>query len=167
MTRYLLDTNPLSAHLDRHAPVEHKVDDKLRAGDRVGLCLPVLCEYRAGIRLGSRYQRNLSRLDAARGSLRRWPIDEETAAEFAEVFRELRAVGRVMSQFDLLIAALARQRGLIVLTADQDFRPVKGLKIENRLSPTRALCQSCAAWNIASRLANGISGVRTLAGLTR
>jgi hypothetical protein len=37
------------------------------------------------------------------------------------------------SQFDLLIAALARQRRLILLTAGQDFWPVKGLKVENRL----------------------------------
>jgi len=133
MNRYLLDTNHLSAYLDRQPSVEQNVDGRLRTGDRVGLCLPVLCEYRAGIRMGRRYQRNLSRLNAALGILRLWPIDEETAAEFAELFRELRAVGRVMSQFDLLIAALARQRGLVLLTADHDFRPVAGLRIENWL----------------------------------
>ena len=70
MNRYLLDTNHLSAYLDRHAPLEQKIDDALKAGDRVGLCLPVLCEYRAGIRLGRRYQPNLSRLYAALGILR-------------------------------------------------------------------------------------------------
>jgi predicted nucleic acid-binding protein len=133
MNRYLLDTNHLSAYLDRRAPLEQRIDDALRAGDRVGLCLPVLCEYRAGIRPGRRYQRNLSRLYAALGILRLWPIDEETAAEFAELFRELRSAGRVMSQFDLLIAALARQRGLILLTADQDFRPVTRLQVEDWL----------------------------------
>ena len=42
MNRYLLDTNHLSAYLDRHTSVEQKVDERLRAGDRVGLCLPVL-----------------------------------------------------------------------------------------------------------------------------
>jgi len=133
MNRYLLDTNHLSAYLDRHVSLEERIDAALRGGDRIGLCLPVLCEYRAGIRLGRRYQRNLSRLNAALRFLRLWPIDEETAAEFADLFRELRAVGRVMSQFDLLIATVARQRGLILLTADQDFRPVAGLKIENWL----------------------------------
>ena len=54
MNRYLLDTNHLSAYLDRRAPLEQKIDDALKAGDRIGLCLPVLCEYRAGIRLGRR-----------------------------------------------------------------------------------------------------------------
>jgi predicted nucleic acid-binding protein len=133
MNRYLLDTNHLSAYLDRHAPLEQRIDDALKAGDRFGLCLPVLCEYHAGIRLGRRYQQNLARLNAALRIFRLWPIDEETAVEFAEVFRELRMAGRVMSQFDLLIAALARQRRLILLTADQDFRPVAGLHVESWL----------------------------------
>jgi predicted nucleic acid-binding protein len=39
----------------------------------------------------------------------------------------------VLSQFDLLIAALARQYKLTLLTADRDFEPVERLKIENWL----------------------------------
>ncbi|MCY2995942.1 MAG: PIN domain-containing protein [Planctomycetota bacterium] len=58
-------------------------------------------------------------------------LHHNDTAEFAELFRELSSVGRVMSQFDLLIAALARQRGLILLTADQDFQSVTGLDVEN------------------------------------
>jgi predicted nucleic acid-binding protein len=65
--------------------------------------------------------------------LRLWPVDEETAAQFAEVFRELRAAGRMLSQFDLLIAAVARQYRLVVLTADRDFRYVGRLRTENWL----------------------------------
>ena len=109
MKRYLLDTNHLSAYLDRRPALERRIDAALRAGDRVGICLPVLCEYSAGIRLGRRFQQNLARLQAALGVLRLWPVDEQTALEFAEVFQELRAAGRALSQFDLLIAALARQ----------------------------------------------------------
>ena len=133
MSLYLLDTNHLSAYLDRQPTIEPKVDAALRAGDRVGICLPVLCEYRAGIRLSRRFKQNLARLQAALSVLGLWPEDEGTAVEFAEIFRELRAEGRMLSQFDLLISALARQRGLTVLTADQDFRSVKRLQIENWL----------------------------------
>lgn len=133
MNRYLLDTNHLSAYLDRNAKIEQRIDDALRAGDRVGICLPVLCEYRAGIRLSRRYKQNLARLQAALAVLRIWPIDEETAAEFAELVQELRDSGRAMSQFDLLIAALARQSGVTLLTSDKDFKPVSRLKVENWL----------------------------------
>lgn len=133
MNRYLLDTNHLSAYLDRQPALEGKLDSALRVGDRIGICLPVLCEYRAGIRLSRRYKQNLKRLQTALAVLRLWPTDEETAAEFAELFRELRAAGQMISQFDLLIAAVARQRGLTLLTADQDFAVVSRLKTENWL----------------------------------
>jgi len=131
MNRYLLDTNHLSAYLDRQSGIERKIDGALRTGHRVGVCLPVLCEYRAGIRLGRRYQQNLNRLQAALAILRLWPMDENTASEFAQFFQELRAAGRVLSQFDTLIGALARQRDLILLTADRDFDGLKTLKVEN------------------------------------
>jgi len=133
LNRYLLDTNHLSAYIDRHPTLQPRVDASLRIGDRLGICLPVCCEYRAGIRLGSRYQQNLVRLQAALSVFRIWPADEQTAAEFADIFRELRAIGRMLSQFDLLIAALVRQHRFILLTADQDFRPVTGIHIENWL----------------------------------
>ena len=133
MNCYLVDTNHLSAYLDRQAALEQRIDAGLRAGDRFGICLPVLCEYRAGIRLSRRYRQNLARLQAALALLRLWPTDEQTAAEFAELFQELRSAGRMLSQFDLLIAAVARQHKLILLTADQDFQAVSRVKIENWL----------------------------------
>ncbi len=133
MNRYLLDTNHLSAYLDRQEKIEQRVDAALGSGDRLGICLPVLCEYRAGIRVGRRFQRNLARLQAALSILRVWPVDQQTAIEFAELFRELRATGQMLSQFDLLIAAVARQYRLVLLTADHDFRRVPRLKIENWL----------------------------------
>ena len=105
----------------------------MRAGDRFGICLPVHCEYRAGIRVSRRYRQNLARFQAALAIFRVWPTDEDTAAEFAEIFRELRSAGRMLAQFDLLIAAVARQYKLTLLTADQDFQPVSRLRIENWL----------------------------------
>ncbi len=134
MTRYLLDTNHLSADLDRHAQLESRIDSGLLAGDRFGIVLPVLCEYRAGIAAGSRFQKNLARLQAAVKILRFWPLDQHTAVDFATLFRELRQAGRVLSQFDQLIAAAARQQGLILLTADRDFQAVPRLQVENWLS---------------------------------
>jgi predicted nucleic acid-binding protein len=45
----------------------------------------------------------------------------------------LRAAGRMLSEFDLVIAAVARQVKLTLLTADQDFQPVLLLQTENWL----------------------------------
>jgi predicted nucleic acid-binding protein len=80
-----------------------------------------------------RHKQNLARFQAALRIIRLWPTDEDTAAEFGEIFRELRSAGRMLAQFGLLIAAVARQYKLILLTADRDFQPVSRLRIENWL----------------------------------
>jgi tRNA(fMet)-specific endonuclease VapC len=133
VNRYLLDTNHLSAYLDHHAALRPRIEAGLRNGDRFGICLSLLCEYRAGIRVSRRYKQNLARLQAALALFRLWPTDEETAVEFADIFRELRLAGAMLSQFDLLIAAVARRHNLVLLTADSDFRPVDRLQTENWL----------------------------------
>jgi predicted nucleic acid-binding protein len=131
--RYLLDTNHLSGYLDRKPTVEDRIDRALRSGNRIGLCLPVLCEYRSGIRVSRRRRQNLARLQAALGVFRLWPVDAATTVVFAEIYQELRSAGQMLSQFDLLIASVARQQNLTLLTADGDFQAVRKLKIENWL----------------------------------
>jgi tRNA(fMet)-specific endonuclease VapC len=133
MNRYLLDTNHLSAYLDRRPDIERRIDAALKSGERFGICLPVLCEYRTGTRAGRRFKRNLGRLQAALAVLRLWPAGDETAVEYADLFHELRVAGRTPSQFDLLIAAIARQHRVTLLTADGDFAPINRLNIENWL----------------------------------
>lgn len=133
MNRYLLDTNHLAAYLDRKPNLEHRIDSAIKTGERLGICLPVLCEYRAGIQISKRRSQNLSRLQSALSVLRIWPADETTGAHFAAIFEELRAAGTMISQFDLLIAAITRHYGLTLLTADRDFQVVAGIKIENWL----------------------------------
>lgn len=133
MNKYLLDTNHLSAYLDRKPALEVRIDSALKAGDRFGICLPVLCEYRAGIRVSRRYRQNLARLQAALGIFRLWPTDEATTTAFAEIFQQLRAAGKMLSQFDLLIAAIARQHKLTLLSGDGGFKVVNNLDRENWL----------------------------------
>jgi tRNA(fMet)-specific endonuclease VapC len=132
---YLLDTNHLSAYLKRHAALIQRIESHLRMGDRFGITLPVLCEYRAGVALGKKSQRNLARLAAARRFLKLWPLDERTSIEFAALVKDLRQRGRALGQFDALIAAVARQHGFTLLTADSDFASVVHLmRVENWLS---------------------------------
>jgi predicted nucleic acid-binding protein len=135
VSRFLLDTNHFSNYLDRRPGLTERIKRGLESGNRFGICLPVLCEYRAGMGIGRRYQRNLARVQTAMEVFRIWPCDEHTAAEFGRLFGELRAVGRGLTPFDLLIAAAACQYNLTLLTADKDFEPVPGLRFENWLSP--------------------------------
>ena len=88
----------------------------------------------------------------------RWPGSWVTAAQFAALFEELRAVGRIMSQFDQLIAALTRQHKLILLTADQDFQSVKQVPIENWLWPVGLATPAARFQRANRRVALGTQG---------
>jgi predicted nucleic acid-binding protein len=113
--------------------LEARVDDALLSRHRFGVCLPVLCEYEAGLRKSKRAKQNLSRLNKARRVFKFWPTGPTTATEFAELAMDLRRIGHVLATMDHLIAAIARQHDLPLLTADGDFTSVPALRVENWL----------------------------------
>jgi predicted nucleic acid-binding protein len=63
--------------------------------------------------------------------LRLWPLDLALAQLYGEVYREVRRQGRVLSQVDMTIAALARQMQATILTSDKDFGTLPDIRTEN------------------------------------
>lgn len=109
MARYLLDTNHLSLAVKQDSVVAQRIFEARLAGIRLGTCLPVLCETEAGIRQvrhKSKYRRDLNQL---LGQIRIWPMDLETTRHYGDIYYDLRRRGRVLSQVDIMVAALARQ----------------------------------------------------------
>jgi len=53
---------------------------------------------------------------------------------YAEIYHDLRARGRVLSQVDMMLAALSRSLDATLLTDDRDFEALPDLRIENWLS---------------------------------
>ena len=131
---YLLDTNPLSRAVTPKSSVRQRIAELRQRGVKVGTCVPVLCEIEAGIQQVSRpdlYRVNLERL------LRQisvWPIDPSTARTYGAIHHDLKGRGRVLSQVDMMLAALARQMTLTVATSDQDFAALSDIATENWLS---------------------------------
>src|SRR5215510_321793 len=128
MPAYLLDTNHLGMAVDIATVVGQRVDEARLAGLRLGTCLPVLCEIEAGmrqVRRKAQYRRDLDRLLQ---QLRIWPIDRRTAQIYGDVFVELRKKGKVVSQVDIMVAALARQMKLTILTTDRDFEALPDIR---------------------------------------
>ena len=131
MADYLLDCNHLSAALQKVSVVRERIHRGRRAGHRFVSCHPVLCELEVGIQQTSKPDEVRRRLTHLLGHVRLWPLDAETTRLFGAVYIELRRKGRVLSQVDMMLAALSRQHKLIVLTADQDFEALTDLTVEN------------------------------------
>lgn len=131
MTGYLLDTNHLGAALDGDSPVYRRILAARRDGQRVGSCPPVLCELAAGIEQTARRESNWNALGVFLRQIRIWPIDLATARAYGELYQELRASGRVLSQVDMMLAALARRMRLTILTTDRDFEIIRDVHVES------------------------------------
>jgi tRNA(fMet)-specific endonuclease VapC len=125
----------LVARLARASALRERIWQLRAGGTRIGTCVPVLCEVEAGIqqvRHPDEYRRNLTRLPR---QVRVWPIDYSTARIYGEIHRDLRQRGRVLSQVDIMLAALARQMQLTLVSSDQDFAALPDLPRENWLPP--------------------------------
>jgi len=48
-------------------------------------------------------------------------MDLKTTEIYGDVYMELRRKGKALSQVDIMVAAMARQRKLTILTTDRDF----------------------------------------------
>jgi predicted nucleic acid-binding protein len=114
--------------------VQGRVFAAARDGHRIGTCVPVLCEVAVGFGQTPRPEKNWKALGVLLHEIRLWPLEPDIALTYAEIFRELKAKGRVLSQVDMMLAAMARRDKLIILTTDRDFDAVGGVRTDNWLA---------------------------------
>jgi tRNA(fMet)-specific endonuclease VapC len=134
-TSYLLDTNHLGLAVAADSLVRKMLVERRRAGSRIGTCVPVLCELEAGIQQVREPQRYRDQLARLLRQVTIWPLDRATAQHYGEIHSDLRRRGRVLSQCDMMIAALAKQMQLVILTTDNDFAALPELPRENWVLP--------------------------------
>ena len=120
----ILDTNALSAIADG----ESEAVKKFTRSSQVAIPVIVLGEYLFGI-AHSRHQQEYERwLDAAISVCRLLDITGETAGWYARIRGQLKEAGTPIPSNDAWIAALCRQHSLPILSRDQHFDLIKGLR---------------------------------------
>lgn len=88
-----------------------------------------------GISILPRGKQNLEEWERLKASFSTYDIDRQQAEQAAKLQVALRRQGRQLETVDALIATVALQNDLILLTTDGDFSPITGLKQENWLTP--------------------------------
>ena len=134
MSRFLLDTNHMSAAIRQASVLRDRIRQHHRRGDRFATCVPVLCELEVGIRQTLAIEANHRRLAVVLEIMKIWPLESDAPACFAELYQKARARGQPMTSIDLFLATLAILRGAIILTTDQDFAALPEVPTENWLS---------------------------------
>ena len=132
MTRYLLDTNIISDLIR---------NPQGRAARRIGkigennVCTSIIVA--AELRYGCAKSGSLKLRKAVEdllGEIDVLPFETPADSDYGAIRASLEAAGRPIGGNDLLIAAHARALGATIVTANrQEFRRVRGLKVENWL----------------------------------
>ena len=122
----ILDTNALSAFIDG----QPAIGARLSAEPRVAIPVIVLGEFRYGISR-SRHRAAYERwLDDHLPAFEILPITEATTMSYVTVRLSMKKLSRPIPANDAWIAALCLQHRLPVLTRDEDFDAVPGVRRE-------------------------------------
>ena len=124
--KYLLDTNIVIAMFAD----EEELQERRQNADKVFLPSPVVGELCYGARKSSRPIENLTRVNRLIQDFRVIPCNLETARWYGIIKDNLRQRGRLIPDNDIWIAAIAMQRGLILVTRDAHFDEVESLQTE-------------------------------------
>ena len=120
----IVDTNALSAAAE-HEPAAMQA---VAGADRLLIPVIVLGEYLFGIAHSRRhkdYERWLAGFVADSAVVE---IDADTARHYAQIRTELKVAGRPIPSNDVWIAALCRQHASTLISRDQHFDSVQGIK---------------------------------------
>ena len=127
MKRYLIDTNIYSYALKG----DQEVIKVLRETDEIGFSVVSIGELLAGFKGGGKERKNREELETFLDSPRVviYPVNEETAEFYSDVFIRLKKAGTPIPTNDIWIAAIAFQNGLKLFTKDARFKTVAGLSL--------------------------------------
>ena len=129
-----LDTNAVIVALnDRASMLRSRIDAAVAAGEPLGLPAIVLYELRYGAAKSANPARNARRIDDfLAGPLPVLPFGADDAREAGEIRAMLEAAGTPIGPYDVLIAAQARRRKALLVTANaREFARVPGLAWED------------------------------------
>ncbi len=137
MLRYLLDTNIIIyAIKNRPQSLREKFN---RLQDRMAISSITWGELIYGVERSAQPERNLADIESMTARLEVIPFDQSAANHFGRIRSALHRVGTPVGPYDMMLAAQARARALILVTNNtQEFTRVPGLMLENWVAPLPA-----------------------------
>jgi tRNA(fMet)-specific endonuclease VapC len=129
--KYLLDTN-ICIYLIKKKPIEViKKLSELNIND-IGISSITLSELEYGVEKSSNPERNKIALIEFLSMIEIYDYDDKAAKEYGKIRTELEKKGIVIGSLDMLIAAHAKSRDMILVTNNErEFKRIKELLIKN------------------------------------
>ena len=129
--RFLLDTNACVGVLRGRSL---GLAERLEAipPEDVALCSIVVAELLFGARKSARTEQNLAAVRLFASKFHSLPFDDDAAEHYSRIRAELDAMGLPIGPNDLMIAAIARAKQLVLVSHNvSEFGRVQGLQVED------------------------------------
>ncbi len=128
---YLLDSNIVSYILKKNATVDNKLREVTRRGEEVFISCITYYEIKRGL-LSINATRQLAEFKQFFEKYTILLLDDlEILEKACEIHVDLKRRGLMIQEQDILIAATAITRGLILVSNDSDLLRVSGIILEN------------------------------------
>lgn len=129
--KYLLDTNICIYIIKKKPESVIKIFSKIKLGD-VEISATTITEMYFGLAKSSKPNENTIALQEFLQPLVTLDFNSDDAVVYGRIRAELEANGQMIGAMDLLIAAIALSRELILVTNNEkEFSRIKDLKLEN------------------------------------
>lgn len=129
--KYMLDTN-ICVYLIKKKPENVLKNLHSHIDDGITISAITLAELMHGVEASAYPEKNLIALNQFLCIVDILPFDDEAATEYGKICATLRRQGTPIGVMDMLIAAHAKAKGLIIVTNNvREFERVKGLRLEN------------------------------------
>ena len=125
----VIDTNVMIPFLNGSPEAVNKVHEVSKTNDQVVITIITAYELLKGARLSSKPEENLKEVKEAIANMQILDLSPEACEEAASIFCELKKSGKMISEFDILIAAIAKTNGEGILTKDQHFNFIKEINL--------------------------------------
>lgn len=129
--KYMLDTN-ICVYLIKKKPENVLMNLHANMGADIAISAITLAELMYGVEASAYPERNSLALNQFLSIVDILPFDDEAAAEYGKICAALRRKGTPVGTMDMLIAAHAKSKDLIIITNNvRKFERVEGLRLEN------------------------------------
>lgn len=130
---YLLDTN-ICIFIKNKKPITvlKKLEQVIKKRERIYLSSISVAELQYGVYNSQSIEKNRISLVEFLAPFEILDFDDTDAEIFGKIRAELKRHGKIIGPYDMLIAAQARSRGLILVTNNVDeFNRIEELKVED------------------------------------
>ncbi|MDP3729011.1 MAG: type II toxin-antitoxin system VapC family toxin [bacterium] len=127
---YSLDTNIIIDLLDGNKEVSEKIEKLENENKGFSITPIVLSELYKGAFLGNKKEETLLLIENFLKSVTLLRFEKEACKIFGEKYAELKKIGRITEESDLIIASICMTENEILVTRNyKHFKNIKGLKV--------------------------------------